>query len=161
MIRQNWNRLTLYNLSRLQRQNTSGRTFFQQKWTAKQETRRYHGEHITKRQWQNIFRSSLKSVVPMKTTQLGVSDGSQFAEGRGSGLKVEGVEENRRKQTVPYMNQTYAPMERRLDTALFRAMFASSTLQARQFVIHGFVKVNGRKVRGIPVLRRVWGRREG
>jgi len=44
------------------------------------------------------------------------------------------------------MNQTNAPMEARLDIAIFRAMFASSALQARQFVIHGFVKVNGKKM---------------
>lgn len=81
----------------------------------------------------------------MKTAHLGASDGSQFAEGRGSGLADVG-EGGGRKLTVPYMNQVYAPMERRLDTALFRAMFASSSLQARQFCIHGFVKVNGKKV---------------
>lgn len=44
------------------------------------------------------------------------------------------------------MQMTYAPLERRLDTAIFRAMFASSSRQARQFVIHGAVKVNGKQV---------------
>lgn len=44
------------------------------------------------------------------------------------------------------MNMTYAPIERRLDMAVWRAMFASSARQARQFVIHGMVKVNGKKV---------------
>jgi len=47
---------------------------------------------------------------------------------------------------TPYMQMTFAPLERRLDTAIFRAMFASSTLQARQFCIHGAVTVNGQKV---------------
>lgn len=71
-------------------------------------------------------------------------DGSEQAAGRGSG-----VEELVRKDAVPktpYMNMVYAPMERRLDTAIFRALFASSTRQARQFVVHGAVKVNGKKV---------------
>ena len=45
------------------------------------------------------------------------------------------------------MNMVYAELERRLDTAIFRAMFASSTRQAREFVVHGYVKVNGKKVR--------------
>lgn len=45
------------------------------------------------------------------------------------------------------MNMVYAELERRLDTAVFRAMFASSARQAREFVIHGYVKVNGKKVR--------------
>lgn len=47
---------------------------------------------------------------------------------------------------TPYMNMTYAPFERRIDVAVHRAMFASSTRQARQFVIHGAVKVNGQVV---------------
>lgn len=50
------------------------------------------------------------------------------------------------KNMTPYMHMTYAPLERRLDTAVYRAMFASSVRQARQFVVHGGVKVNGKKV---------------
>ncbi|KAM5359854.1 hypothetical protein ACJZ2D_014153 [Fusarium nematophilum] len=42
---------------------------------------------------------------------------------------------------TPYMQMTFAPLERRLDTAVFRAMFASSVRQARQFIIHGAVKM--------------------
>ena len=42
--------------------------------------------------------------------------------------------------------QIYAPTERRLDTSIHRALFASSTRQARQFVVHGDVKVNGKKM---------------
>lgn len=45
------------------------------------------------------------------------------------------------------MNMTYAPLERRIDVAIHRALFASSTRQARQFVVHGAVKVNGQVVR--------------
>lgn len=69
---------------------------------------------------------------------------------------VEAVEGQRlsRKETnvqqfsgqTPYMNMAYAPLERRIDVAIFRALFASSTRQARQFVIHGAVKVNGQVV---------------
>ncbi|KAF4982750.1 hypothetical protein FZEAL_1703 [Fusarium zealandicum] len=47
---------------------------------------------------------------------------------------------------TPYMQMSFAPLERRLDTAVFRAMFASSVRQARQFIIHGAVKVNGKKM---------------
>lgn len=46
---------------------------------------------------------------------------------------------------TPYMQMAYAPLERRLDMAVFRAMFASSVRQARQFIIHGAVEVNGKK----------------
>ena len=37
-------------------------------------------------------------------------------------------------------------LERRLDNVVWRAGLASSRAQARQFVLHGHVKVNGRKV---------------
>ena len=37
-------------------------------------------------------------------------------------------------------------LERRLDSVVWRAGLASSRAQARQFVLHGHVKVNGRKV---------------
>lgn len=51
---------------------------------------------------------------------------------------------------TPYMSMAYAPLERRIDVAIFRALFASSTRQARQFVIHGAVKVNGQVVCAHP-----------
>jgi ribosomal protein S4 len=52
------------------------------------------------------------------------------------------------RKITPYMQQLYWPLERRLDTAIFRALFASSVRQARQFVVHGAVTVNGIKVGG-------------
>lgn len=54
------------------------------------------------------------------------------------------------KDPTPYMNMSFAPIERRIDVAIFRAMFASSTRQARNMVIHGKVKVNGLPVRSLP-----------
>ena len=82
-------------------------------------------------------------------------DGSEMAHGRGSGEDVEPEVEARgrqRQQKTPYMHMTCHPLERRLDTAIWRAMFASSTKQARQFVVHGAVKVNGKKMQhpGVP-----------
>lgn len=52
--------------------------------------------------------------------------------------------------TTPYMAMTFAPMERRLDIAVFRALFASSARQARQLIKHGRVMVNGKKVSSTP-----------
>jgi ribosomal protein S4 len=71
-------------------------------------------------------------------------DGSEQAAGRGMGADSE--EKTRTPPMTPYMQMTYYPLERRLDTAIFRALFASSVRQARQFVVHGLVKVNGKKV---------------
>lgn len=56
------------------------------------------------------------------------------------------IDEQDRPQKTPYMHMTFWPLERRLDTAIHRALFASSVSQARQFVVHGFVKVNGKKM---------------
>ena len=93
-----------------------------------------------------MFRSRIRSVVPLDHHYLARHDGSEQALGRGSGLDVPPEEEQKKIGRTPYMNMVYAPVERRLDTAVFRALFASSTRQARQFVVHGYVKVNGKKV---------------
>ena len=50
---------------------------------------------------------------------------------------------NRTGQTDRIMNST---LERRLDSALYRAGFANTRLQSRQFVSHGLFLVNGKRV---------------
>ena len=85
----------------------------------------------------------------MDHTYLGKTDGSDEAAGRGSGRDIGPDQRAKKPQRTPYMNMVYAELERRLDTAIFRALFASSTRQARQFVVHGCVKVNGKKVRRV------------
>ncbi|KAI9824408.1 MAG: mitochondrial 37S ribosomal protein nam9 [Thelocarpon impressellum] len=143
-VRQSWNKFNLYNLAQAKPQQVEWKTYFQQKWQAKSTSRAYHGEQIREKQWQRMFRPHMASVVPMNHAYLSRSDGSELAAGRGSGLDVAG--KKRVISRTPYMNMTYAPIERRLDTAIFRALFASSTRQARQFVVHGAVKVNGKKM---------------
>ncbi|KAJ6444271.1 30S ribosomal subunit S4 [Purpureocillium lavendulum] len=151
-------------------------TFFQQKWAAKAKTRSYHGEHIPEKKWVRLFSRRLLSAVDLPPQYLAANDGSEQAAGRGSGLstssltaesysrvpKLSTQEKSRRRpppfgdvnkllsdqfgNMTPYMQMTFAPLERRLDTAVFRALFASSVRQARQFVIHGAVRVNGKKM---------------
>ncbi|KAL8791910.1 MAG: hypothetical protein Q9195_005486 [Heterodermia aff. obscurata] len=146
-VRQTWNKYNLYNLSRIQAPPTIERTYYQQKWSAKSITRAYHGEVLREKKWQRMFRPYIRSVVPMNHTYLARTDGSDEAAGRGSGKDVRpDLQAGRKPARTPYMNMVYAELERRLDTAIFRAMFASSTRQARQFVIHGWVKVNGKKM---------------
>jgi hypothetical protein len=82
----------------------------------------------------------------MDYKKLAEDDGAKHALGRGSGLDVAPDRRRRSYPKTPYMNMLYAPAERRLDTAIFRALFASSTRQARQFVVHGYVRVNGKPV---------------
>ena len=37
-------------------------------------------------------------------------------------------------------------LERRLDTVIYRAKFATNSFSARQLINHGHIKVNGKKV---------------
>ncbi|OAA64232.1 30S ribosomal subunit [Niveomyces insectorum RCEF 264] len=133
----------------------SYKTFFQQKWIAKALARGYHGEHIKERQWERMFSRRLASVVNMQPQYMAQHDGAEQAAGRGRGINPgpgqrvpsqEAKNELGRRLTTPYMHMTFAPMERRLDIAVFRALFASSARQARQFVVHGAVTVNGKKM---------------
>lgn len=156
-IRMSMSTFNLYNLSRLTLPAYKTRTFFQQKWKAKSLLRQYHGEQVREGQWTRMFSRRLRSVVPMDPAYLAKNDGSAESAGRGRGLEV--LEERAKKGTrmardtkkevelTPFMNMTFAPLERRLDVAVFRALFASSARQARQFVVHGDVKVNGQVVR--------------
>ncbi|CZT00528.1 related to NAM9-mitochondrial ribosomal protein, small subunit [Rhynchosporium agropyri] len=149
-FRASWNKYNLYNLTRLRSINTSFFTFYQQKWKAKSMSRAYHGEQIREKQWQRMFTPKLNAVVPMDPKYLAEFDGSEQAAGRGSGLDkplaFAAEIMSKRKRAIPYMHMTFAPIEKRLDMAIFRALFASSAKQARQFVTHGKVKVNGKKM---------------
>ena len=149
-IRQSWSKYNLFNLTRMRTPPTAFRTHFQQKFKAKSIARAYHGEQVRESQWQRMFSSRIRSVIPMDPYNLAKDDGAGAAAGRGSGLAHQsdrtmlGIQQA--KQYIPFSQMTFAPLERRLDVAVFRALFASSTRQARQFVIHGAVTVNGQKV---------------
>lgn len=111
-----------------------------------------------------MFSRYIPAVVPMDPQMLAEDDGARQGAGRGSGkderpltkAELEQLEQDIldrkvprpwRFEPTPYMGMTFYPQERRLDIAIFRALFASSARQAKQFVVHGFVKVNGKKVR--------------
>ena len=134
----------LYNLSRLTIPSYKMLNFFQQKWKSKSALRDYHGEQVREKQWERIFSRRLRSVVPMDPAYLASNDGRKESAGRGSGLRRESAKAE--AEATPHMLMTFAPLERRLDVAIFRALFASSARQARQFVVHGAVKVNGKVV---------------
>ncbi|PVI08741.1 alpha-L RNA-binding motif-containing protein [Periconia macrospinosa] len=142
--RQDWSRWSLYSISQLNRPNTATKTYFQQKWTAKSLTRAYHGEQIREKVWKRLFKRNLPAVVPMDYKHLARYDGSEQAAGRGAGRDIKGG--SKTPPMTPYMQMTYYPIERRLDSAIFRSLFASSVRQARQFCVHGLVKVNGKKM---------------
>ncbi|KAK3697470.1 hypothetical protein LTR37_017416 [Vermiconidia calcicola] len=150
-IRQSWSKYNLYNLTKVSTPPAANKTFFQQKWLAKSLTRGYHHPQVKEKQWTRMFDRRLPAVVSMDYRYLAKYDGSEMALGRGTGQDVrvdeeEGGGRDRKMQKTPYMHMTFHPLERRLDTAIWRALFASSTKQARQFVVHGAVKVNGKKM---------------
>lgn len=99
-----------------------------------------------------MFRRTLPAVASMDHRYLARSDGSEQATGRGAGEdEPVDVTKRRKNDMTPYMHMTFYPVERRLDTAIWRALFATSARQARQFVVHGWVKVNGKKVRPLQL----------
>ncbi|KAH6631785.1 hypothetical protein F5144DRAFT_231820 [Chaetomium tenue] len=100
-----------------------------------------------------MFTRRSLAAINMDPAYMARHDGSEQATGRGSGQKsrkgldVSNVRnEGNSTNPTPYMQMMFAPMERRLDIAIFRALFASSARQARQFVLHGAVTVNGKKM---------------
>lgn len=119
-VRASMNKYNLFNLYKKPKHVYHSLSLYQQKWKAKQETRAYHGEHLPEQRWKNLFEPSLNTVTQMDAT-----------------LKGKDV------MDTPMALQTYAVLEKRLETALFRAMFALSVRQARQFILGGHVQVNG------------------
>jgi ribosomal protein S4 len=115
-----WNKYNLFNTTQRARvPNDANKTLYQQKWASKKDTRSYHGDQITERQWQSMF----KTRLPTANTKVG------------------GVEPH-----PPVFSLTFAEMERRLDFIVFRSNFAPSIYAARQLVGHGKVTVNGKPV---------------
>jgi ribosomal protein S4 len=143
---QSWKALNLYNLATYTAPRTIQKTFYQQKWLAKSHTRTYHGRQVREKQWQLMFNRRIPAVVDMDVSSLAKDEGARQAAGRGSGRDQPPWMRKFNQRSTPYSGMTFWPLERRLDTAVFRAMFASSVRTARQFVVHGHVKVNGKKV---------------
>ncbi|ODV79970.1 alpha-L RNA-binding motif-containing protein [Suhomyces tanzawaensis NRRL Y-17324] len=119
-VRASMNKYNLFNLYKKDKVSFDRLTLFQQKWKAKAETRAYHGEHLTESRWKTLFNPSLESVAQLDASLKGS-----------------------RVQPTPMVLQTYAALEKRLELAVFRSMFASSVRQARQFILGGHVSVNG------------------
>jgi ribosomal protein S4 len=99
----------------------SSLTMFQQKWKAKQLVRGYHGDWIPEQKFK-------KGYLP-------------------DGLPPIVGSKERQEARVPLASLMFAEVEKRLDTVVYRCCFAHSIYRARAMVVHGAVKLNGRKVR--------------
>lgn len=118
--RMSWNKYNLYNIAHKELPNFNNKTLFQQKWIAKRETRAYHGDEVTERQFKNKF------FDPKLPTVHSSADAGQAH--------------------PPVAALTFAELERRLDFVVFRSNFCPSIYAARQLCVHGKVLVNGKKV---------------
>ena len=97
----------------------SSLTMFQQKWKAKQLVRGYHGDWIPEQKFK-------KEYVPDGLPALHAGKG---------------------EEKIPLASMMFAEVEKRIDTVVFRCCFADSVYRARQMVVHGKVRLNGKKVR--------------
>ncbi|GAA6059999.1 hypothetical protein JCM10212_001157 [Sporobolomyces blumeae] len=126
--RMSWSPANLYNLYQRTygpptaetKFTKSALTMFQQKWKAKQLVRAYHGDWIPEQKFK-------KGYLP-------------------NGLPPIVGNHRAGEAKVPLASMMFAEVEKRIDTVVFRCCFADSVYKARQLVIHGKVKLNGKKV---------------
>lgn len=122
-IRATMNKWNIFNALTWRKNRFSPNTQYRQVFFAKQEARSYHGDRLTETQFRNHFRGDLPTVSPLRS------------QNRGD------------EAEIPHAMQTFIGLERRLDFAVWRSLFASSLRQAAVFILRGGVKVNGVKIR--------------
>lgn len=124
-VRASFNKYNVYN-AMTWRKDRPQATQYRQLFFAKQESRAYHGDRLTERQFKQFFRGEqpvLTSLAPKQSQNTGS------------------------EKETPFGLLTYVSLERRLDFAVFRALFASSIRQAAAFILKGAVTVNGVRMR--------------
>ncbi|KAI8369577.1 uncharacterized protein BYT42DRAFT_584968 [Radiomyces spectabilis] len=117
--RMSWNKYNLYNIATKQFPRLHEKTLYQQKWISKRETRAYHGDEVTEKQFKAKFFESRLPTVNAAASNV---------------------------PHPPVAVLTYAELERRLDFIVFRSNFCPSIYAARQLCVHGKVKLNGKKM---------------
>lgn len=156
--RMSWEPVNLFNLWQRSLGPVSGRdqvtfkktdlSLFKQRWRSKRLVRAYHGDYIQekrfKRWWLPELLPDIRTRRPNKATEL-----LRIANRPKDALKHEedAKAQDEALARAPVGSLMFQEIERRLDTLVFRACFASSIYKARQLVLHGHVKLNGAKVR--------------
>ncbi|ODV89001.1 hypothetical protein CANCADRAFT_14309, partial [Tortispora caseinolytica NRRL Y-17796] len=128
-IRQSMHKQNVYNLYKMNLSYPIQNNLFRQKWVAKQLGRGYHGEHITEHKWKGYLSDITHAMVPLDKVR------------KSSVGTLKAALSN----SIPA--QMWMPLEKRLDTAVFRSFFASSIRQAKQYITSGHVRVNGTVIR--------------
>ncbi|CEH18182.1 37S RIBOSOMAL PROTEIN NAM9, MITOCHONDRIAL [Ceraceosorus bombacis] len=134
-------------------------TMYQQRWRSKRLLRSYHGDWLPEKRFKRWFLPTalpalLRDAIPSsKSTAAGARDRlalSRSASSSASGkplLPGFGHDEPSADQQMPVASLFVREIERRLDTAVFRACFARSVYEARSLVVHGHVNLNGFRMR--------------
>lgn len=125
----------------------SSRTLFQQRWAAKRFIRAYHGDWIAEKRFQRWFLPrGLPNTRPSANTQSALSPLQDYTGRKQLTQRTTSI-------PTPVTSLMLVEVERRIDVFIFRCCFATSAWQARQLVVHGKVKLNGRKVSCVPNLK--------
>ena len=125
---------------------TSDATLFQQRWKSKAAVRAYHGDYIPEKVFKRWYLpDSLPDVRPRRQVFSGDNlDLELYARRKLKEKRQE--EEIEEKGLAPVGSLMFSEVERRIDTIVFRSCFAHSIYEARRLIIHGDVKLNGKKV---------------
>jgi ribosomal protein S4 len=128
----------------------SPETLFQQRWKSKALVRAYHGDFIGEKVFKRWYLpETLPDVRPRKQI---IGDDATDLEAFALREKQKKREERRasdeaKKGLAPVGSLMFREVERRIDVFIFRCCFAHSVYEARRMVIHGYVLLNGKKVR--------------
>ncbi|PWN43431.1 alpha-L RNA-binding motif-containing protein [Ceraceosorus guamensis] len=152
-------RSTLPNFVRETTFRATALTMYQQRWRSKRLLRSYHGDWLPEKRFKRWFLPTalpalLRDAVPSsKSTAAGARDRLALSRSASSSASGEsllpgfGQDEPSADQQMPVASLFVREIERRLDTAVFRACFARSVYEARSLVVHGHVKLNGFRMR--------------
>lgn len=155
---QSWSPRNLYNIYRRSltelRDETifteSEKTIFQQRWASKRLTRAYHGDFINEKIFKRWYLpSTLPDVRPHRRRAGDDREALNKWSLRPRSAAKEAAlrEEDDKLAQAPVASLMYEEVERRIDVFIFRCCFTHSVYEARRMVIHGRVKLNGKKVR--------------
>ncbi|KAG6875668.1 hypothetical protein C0992_002900 [Termitomyces sp. T32_za158] len=120
-------------------------TLFQQRWRSKAVVRAYHGDFIKEKVFKRWFLPETLPDVRPKRKVLGDDKASLEEFALRKKKEKELAEEEAIKGMAPVGSLMFSEVERRIDIFLFRCCFVHSVYEARRLIIHGNVKLNGKK----------------
>lgn len=112
--------------------------------------RAYHGDYITETSFKRWYLpETLPDVRPRRRVRGDDALELEALAGRGKRVQRQLREEadDARHALAPVGSLMFQEVERRIDTLVFRCCFAHSVYEARRMIIHGDVRLNGKKVR--------------